>query len=329
MLSAHRNDDLLTGKTIAVICAVALFTTACGKKSDAGAPDDTYASLVNKDGTISFPADFPESYMFIGTWSVTAPSGEAEIHSVYSRPADVDAFRSAGKFPDGAVLIKEVTIAKSADLVTGRASWAGDRKIWFLMVKDRNGRFAGNPLWGDGWGWAQFDPTDTKKQTATNYQTDCKSCHIPAKSSEWVYTYAYPALGEKGQVGLPVNSHRGNPPGIVPAVATQAMTSGVASGKMAFDKTCRACHSINPGGAGIGPTLAGVVGRKAGTVPNFDYSDQIRNSGITWTADNIDKHIEAPKSFIPGNRMGNLFPNGIKDPGQRRDIIVYLKSVAQ
>lgn len=75
MLSAHRNDDLLTGKTIAVICAVALFTTACGKKSDAGAPDDTYASLVNKDGTISFPADFPESYMFIGTWSVTAPSG--------------------------------------------------------------------------------------------------------------------------------------------------------------------------------------------------------------------------------------------------------------
>jgi cytochrome c len=107
------------------------------------------------------------------------------------------------------------------------------------------------------------------------------------------------------------------------------MTSGVASGKMAFDKTCRACHSINPGGAGIGPTLAGVVGRKAGTVPNFDYSDQIRNSGITWTADNIDKHIEAPKSFIPGNRMGNLFPNGIKDPGQRRDIIVYLKSVAQ
>ena len=120
------------------------------------------------------------------------------------------------------------------------------------------------------------------------------------------------------------------------ALASPALAAGDAAKGEADFKKCKACHMIQaPDGTDVvkggktGPNLYGVVGRKAGTVPNFDYSDQIRNSGITWTADNIDKHIEAPKSFIPGNRMGNLFPNGIKDPGQRRDIIVYLKSVAQ
>lgn len=316
--------DVRTAMTVAIL----LLMAACGdnQKSET-AP--TYASMVGSDGMISFPKNFPTGYMFIGTWSVTAPSGEGEVHSVFARPADVSSFQKAGEFPDGAVLVKEVSGVRTSDLTTGKASWAQDRKTWFVMIKDEKGRFPGNPLWGDGWGWAQFDPADTGKQIATNYRTDCKSCHVPAKSSDWVFSYGYPVLGAKGQIDVPKNA-----PGVMTAPVApssdrgaQSMVSDASAGKQAFAASCGACHSTMAGGRGIGPSLAGVVGRKAGKAPNYDYSAEMRQSGVTWTPEAIGKHLQAPRSFIPGNRMGNLFPKGVQDPVKRRDIIAYLETL--
>jgi Cytochrome P460 len=60
--------------------------------------------------------------------------------------------------------------------------------------KDNAGRFPGNKLWGDGWGWSWFDATNPQKTTSTDYTTDCQSCHEPARQSDWIYTRGYPVL---------------------------------------------------------------------------------------------------------------------------------------
>ena len=63
-------------------------------------------------------------------------------------------------------------------MTTGTVSGAGTLAGWFVMVKDGiSGRFPGNKLWGDGWGWSWFDATNPRKTTSTDYTTDCESCH--------------------------------------------------------------------------------------------------------------------------------------------------------
>jgi len=86
--------------------------------------------------------------------------------------------------------------AGAADYTTGsNVSFATDRlKQWFVMIKDEEGRFVGNPIWGDGWGWALYKPDDKETNVASNYKTDCLGCHVPAKSNDWVYVEAYPSL---------------------------------------------------------------------------------------------------------------------------------------
>ena len=118
---------------------------------------------------------------------------------VYTEQASALAFRRTGKFPDGATIVKELRAGHADNYTTGTGvSYATDGlKQWFVMVKDAEGRFESNPLWGDGWGWALFKPDQRSKNVATNYKTDCLGCHIPAKSTDWVYTQAYPTLHAK------------------------------------------------------------------------------------------------------------------------------------
>lgn len=291
---------------------------------------DAYSSFVKEGGNIDFPADFPNGYVFIGSWAVTGPEGVAESHAVHARPVDVSNFRETGNYPDGAVLVKEVSATLGAKHTTGNAFWANTTKTWFVMVKDSKKRFPANPLWGDGWGWAQFDPA-TKRQIATSYKADCQGCHIPATHSDFVYSYAYPALGPKGQATIPKDAVKGDhvkeTPGRTGVTLAQVAGSDVAAGKVAFGVNCAACHSVTSGGAGVGPSLAGVIGRKAGTSPGYTYSMAMSGSEVTWTPENIAKHLKNPKDFIPGNLMGKLFPGGIQDAGQRGDIVAYLQTL--
>ncbi len=157
---------------------------------------DDFSPYVTKDGGISLPADYREKFQYLGSWAVATKEGKPvdEMHNVYSRPEDVQAYRKDGKFPDGAVLMKDVTKVDSEKLTTGQATRSTDIKIWFVMVKDAKGRCPKNDLWGDGWGWALFEAKDPKKNVATDYKTDCKVCHIPAKKDDWVYIRGYPVL---------------------------------------------------------------------------------------------------------------------------------------
>jgi cytochrome c len=92
-------------------------------------------------------------------------------------------------------------------------------------------------------------------------------------------------------------------------------------GEKAFKKNCSACHTVEASKNKIGPSLAGIIGRKAGTVPGFAYSEANKNSGVEWDAAKLDEYLTDPKKFMPGNKM--VFA-GVKKAEERKAIIAYL-----
>ena len=169
-------------------------TNANGTSSD----DESYSAFVNESGEISLPDDFRARMVHLGSWFV--PTGEASgFHDVYTEPGTVEAYRRTGRFPDGATLVKELRPdAKGAYTTGADVSHATSQvKQWFVMIKDEKGRFPGNPLWGEGWGWALFKPDAPATNVATSYQADCLGCHVPARETDWVYVHAYPTLAHR------------------------------------------------------------------------------------------------------------------------------------
>ncbi len=97
-------------------------------------------------------------------------------------------------------------------------------------------------------------------------------------------------------------------------------------GASAF-RQCAACHSIVPGVHMTGPSLAHVLGRRAGTAEGFSrYSDALKSSGVTWDAQTLDKWLADPAAFIPGNAM--TFP-GVRNVSTRQDVIAYLQAASK
>lgn len=87
---------------------------------------------------------------------------------------------------------------------------------------------------------------------------------------------------------------------------------------------CQMCHSTEEGKNGLGPSLAGIVGREAGTVPGFAYSPANRDSAVTWTEETLDPYLENPRTYMPGNRMSYA---GLKNAEQRAELIAWLKTI--
>ncbi|EIK72106.1 cytochrome c2 [Pseudomonas synxantha BG33R] len=106
-------------------------------------------------------------------------------------------------------------------------------------------------------------------------------------------------------------------------VAAPAFAAGDAeAGGKLFTKTCGGCHSIGEGArGGFGPQLNGILGRPAGTTPDYQYSDAMKNSGVVWTRDKLAAYIEDPKSVVSGTRM--IFW-GISDSQKIENILAYL-----
>jgi len=152
--------------------------------------------VVDAKGNLRVPENYRTGYQALGTWAIAADTGRGskELHVVYASPGTIDAFRKGGHFPDGAVLVKEIFGTSTMGMTTGTVSHAVALKGWFVMVRDGKNSHPGNPLWGDGWGWSWFDANQPLKTTSTNYKTDCQGCHVPAKSTEWIYVSGYPVL---------------------------------------------------------------------------------------------------------------------------------------
>jgi hypothetical protein len=188
-----------TLKTVAVAVAAALvgsIVTLMLVNRVASREGVTGANVVDANGNLRVPENYRTRYQPLGSWAIAADSGRSskEMHEVYASPGAIDAYRESGHFPDGTVLVKEVFGTSTTGMTTGTVSHATRLKGWFVMVRDSRDTRAGNALWGDGWGWSWFDADKPLKTTSTNYKTDCQGCHLPAKSTNWIYVDGYPVL---------------------------------------------------------------------------------------------------------------------------------------
>lgn len=109
---------------------------------------------------------------------------------------------------------------------------------------------------------------------------------------------------------------------LVIGAAAPSRAQDAAAGQKEF-LVCKACHQIGPGAKiAIGPVLNGVIGRKAGTYPGFQYSEANRDSGLVWTPEQLDKYLINPQAVVPRTKM--IFP-GLKDEQKRKNVIAYLE----
>ena len=167
-----------------------------------------------KTGAISVPENYTE-WPTLGTW-VHASTGDTlekmgpgvhEYHVVYTQPETLRYYKKNGRFPDGAVLVKELLHAETMPMTTGPAVGHGTTITgWFILVRDTKGRYKDSSLWGDGWGWSLFDVDDPRHTVSKNYKTNCIPCHTPArqlaprtavKDDKWISTLGYPVFRKK------------------------------------------------------------------------------------------------------------------------------------
>jgi hypothetical protein len=158
--------------------------------------NDSFSPYVDSKGNISLPQDYKQIWAHLGSWAVAKKKGSDvhEMHDVYTPRENITAYNKTGKFPDGAVLVKEVRHSESKRMTTGHSAWSTDIKVWFVMIKDQQGRFEDSDHWGDGWGWALFEAKNPKKNVSVSYDSTCLSCHIPAEDTDWIYVNGYPDL---------------------------------------------------------------------------------------------------------------------------------------
>jgi cytochrome c len=97
--------------------------------------------------------------------------------------------------------------------------------------------------------------------------------------------------------------------------------------QVAFNNACRTCHSAKEGDNRLGPSLHGVIGRKAGTAAGFAFSSAMKGANIVWDEKTLDAFITNPDTVVHGNAMKPF--GGINSAEQRGEIIAYLKSISE
>jgi cytochrome c len=106
--------------------------------------------------------------------------------------------------------------------------------------------------------------------------------------------------------------------------ATDATAPDLERGEL-LSFACQACHTLDAGGAHlIGPNLHGIFGRRAGTLPGFEYSAALRSADLVWTPEALDAWLADPSGFIEGNNMAFTGYQSVRD---RRDLVAFLVHV--
>ena len=94
------------------------------------------------------------------------------------------------------------------------------------------------------------------------------------------------------------------------------------SGQQAFNNACRTCHIVREGDNRLGPNLHKVVGRKAGSLPDYGFSSAMKEAGFVWDEEKLDRFIANPDEVVPGNSMKPF--GGLASSGDRKKIIAFL-----
>jgi len=114
---------------------------------------------------------------------------------------------------------------------------------------------------------------------------------------------------------------------VLAIIATSpALAEGDAAAGEKVYKKCKTCHSLEAGKNKLGPNLAGIFGRQAGSVEGYKYSAAMASSGIVWDEATMDAFLVKPKDVVPKTKMAFA---GLKKEVQRQDLIAYLKEAAQ
>lgn len=117
---------------------------------------------------------------------------------------------------------------------------------------------------------------------------------------------------------------------IVATVATAAIAgsqpghAGTAPARPPAFAQCAGCHSTEPGKNLFGPSLAGISGRRAASLPGYAYSPALKKSGITWNAKSLDRWLTAPQKAVPGTKMPL---GGVQDAQTRKALVDYLLTI--
>ncbi|MBR0776635.1 c-type cytochrome [Bradyrhizobium diazoefficiens] len=98
------------------------------------------------------------------------------------------------------------------------------------------------------------------------------------------------------------------------------------AGHQAFNNSCRTCHSVKDGDNRLGPNLHGIVGRKAGSLPDYNYSPSMKDAGFVWDQDKLSHFLAKPEEVVSGNKMQ---PYGGISKDEATRVIAYLQSAAQ
>lgn len=106
-------------------------------------------------------------------------------------------------------------------------------------------------------------------------------------------------------------------------VGMVAAAPAALAGQAIFEQRCAACHSVEPDDNEVGPSLAGVVGRKAGSLAGYNYSPALKASGKVWTRPQLDQFLAAPQKLVPGTKM----PMAVPAADQRQALTAYLAGV--
>ncbi len=123
-----------------------------------------------------------------------------------------------------------------------------------------------------------------------------------------------------------------------PAIAIPPMAIGVVllcapalaqddAGQIAFNNACRTCHTVREGDNRLGPSLSRVIGRKAGSLPNYNYSESMKKADLVWDKQNLDRFIANPDVVVSGNNMKPY--GGIASAEERAKIVAFLESAGR
>jgi len=123
-----------------------------------------------------------------------------------------------------------------------------------------------------------------------------------------------------------------------PAIAIPPMAIGLVllcapalaqddAGQIAFNNACRTCHTVREGDNRLGPSLSRVIGRKAGSLPNYNYSESMKKADLVWDKQNLDRFIANPDVVVSGNNMKPY--GGIASAEERAKIVAFLESAGR